>query len=279
MTTQRRTFLQTVALSAAGLAIPSGRLSSAPSVSTKFGFGIASYTFRAFTLDQLIAAAKRLGVQRLTLKDMHLPLTSTQAEIDAVRAKIAAAGLELSSCGVVYMKTEREVEAGFTYARSVGLKMLVGVPDAPLLPVAERFVKQFNIELAIHNHGPNDQRYPSPESAYELVKNLDRRMGLCIDVGHTQRLGLDPSKEIERFYDRVYDVHIKDVSASSAEGTTVEMGRGVIDLPRLLRTLVDRGYDRTVHFEFEKDKDDPLAGVAESVGYVRGILSAMSSKS
>ena len=279
MTTQRRTFLQTVALTAAGLAIPSGRLSSAPSASAKFGSGIASYTFRAFTLDQLIAAAKRLGVQRLTLKDMHLPLTSTQAEIDAARAKIAGAGLELSSCGVVYMKTEKEVEAGFTYARNAGLKMLVGVPDAPLLPVAERFAKQYDIELAIHNHGPNDQRYPSPESAYELIKTMDRRMGLCIDVGHTQRLGLDPSKETERYFDRVYDVHIKDVSASTAEGSTVEMGRGVIDIPRLLHTLVRLGYDRTIHFEFEKDKDDPLPGVAESIGYVRGVLASMSSKS
>jgi inosose dehydratase len=278
MTTPRRAFLRSIALTAAGLAAPSTRLRANSDPIPKFGFGIASYTFRAFTLDQLIVAAQRLQIGRLTLKDMHLPLTSSSADLQTSLAKLTAAGLELSSCGVVYMKSEQEVEAGFRYAQRAGLKMLVGVPDAPLLGVAERMVKETGIWLAIHNHGPNDARYPSPESAYNAVKDMDARMGLCIDVGHTQRLGLDPSAEVDRFFDRVYDVHIKDVSSATAEGTTVEMGRGVIDLPRLLRTLVARGYDRTIHFEFEKDQSDPLPGVAESVGYVRGLLATLSSK-
>jgi sugar phosphate isomerase/epimerase len=149
---------------------------------------------------------------------------------------------------------------------------MVGVPDAPLLELAERKIKETDIALAIHNHGPTDQRYPSPESAYRLIEKMDKRIGLCIDVGHTQRLGLDPADEVVRFFDRLLDVHIKDVSSADAKGSTVEIGRGVIDTPKLLKTLVKLKYSRAVHFEHEKDEKDPLPGLAESVGYVRGVL-------
>ncbi len=237
-----------------------------------FDLGVASYTFRAYTLDQTIAMAKRLGLKKLTLKDVHLPLTSTQAEITSALTRIHGAGLELASCGVVYMKNEEELHRAFAYAKVAGIRMMVGVPDQSLLDLAERKVKETDIALAIHNHGPTDQRFPSPESAYTLIERMDKRVGLCIDVGHTQRLGLDPSIEVERFFDRLLDIHIKDVSAADEKGSTVEIGRGVIDIPRLLKTLTKLNYGRTLHFEHEKDEKDPLPGLAESVGYVRGVL-------
>jgi sugar phosphate isomerase/epimerase len=236
---------------------------------------MASYTFRSFTLDQAIEMTLRLGMKKMTLKDMHLPMKSTEEEIKAALGKMKNVGVELSSLGVVYMKTEDEVHKAFAYAKMAGIKMMVGVPDAPLLELAEKKVKETDIALAIHNHGPTDQRYPSPESAYKLIERMDKRMGLCIDVGHTQRLGVDPADEIARFFDRLFDVHIKDVSSADAKGTTVEIGRGVIDTTKLLKTLVTLKYSHTIHFEHEKDQKDPLPGVAESVGYVRGVLATM----
>jgi sugar phosphate isomerase/epimerase len=239
-----------------------------------FDLGIASYTFRSFPVEQAIAMTVRVGIRRLTLKDMHLPMAATASDMAAVRAKMAAAGVELSSCGVVYMTSEEEVHKAFAYARLAGITMMVGVPNAPLLGLAEQKVKETGIAMAIHNHGPGDERYPSPESAYRLIAKMDPRVGLCLDVGHTRRLGLDPAVEAERFFDRMLDVHIKDVSSADEKGTTVEIGRGVIDTPKLLSVLVKLGYSRTVHFEHEKDAKDPLPGVAESIGYVRGVLAA-----
>lgn len=273
----RRDFVRLTTLTAALGALPGAAraLASPPAAKAPFDMGIASYTFRSFPLEQAIAMTARLGMKKITLKDMHLPMKVTPAEMTAAKEKLKAAGVELSSCGVVYMKTEEEVNNGFAYAKLAGITMMVGVPDAPLLPLAEQKVKETGIALAIHNHGPNDERYPTPESAYRAIEKMDKRMGLCIDVGHTQRLGLDPSAEIERFYDRLLDVHIKDVSAADAKGTTVEIGRGVIDTPKLLRTLVKLGYSKTIHFEHEKDGKDPFPGVAESVGFVRGVLAAL----
>jgi inosose dehydratase len=279
-TTSRRSFLRAAAATAAASAGPTLVHASAPrgvAANGKVGFdlGMASYTLRTFPLDQAIAMTARLRLRKITLKDMHLPMATTPEEMASVHARLKAAGLQLSSCGVVYMTTEDEVNRAFAYAKLAGIKMMVGVPETPLMDLAERKVKETDISLAIHNHGPTDKRFPSPESAYTLIRNRDKRMGLCIDVGHTQRLGVDPTGEVERYFDRLLDVHIKDVSSADAKGTTVEIGAGVIDIPKLLRTLMRLKYTGTLHFEHEKDEKDPFPGVADSVGYVRGVLAAL----
>ncbi len=273
----RRDFIKLVGLTTAAGALPLSELTAAERGAAgrgalPFELGMASFTFRSFTLDQAIEMTKRLGLTRIALKEMHLPLNSTEEEITMALAKLKNAGLKLSSLGVVYMKTEEEVRKAFTYAGLAGITMMVGVPDLPLLELAESKVKETGIALAIHNHGPSRRPFPSPESAYKLIEKMDKRMGLCIDVGHTQRLGLDPAVEIERFFDRLLDIHIKDVSSADANGSTVEIGRGVIDVPKLLKMLLRLKYSRTIHLEYEKDQKDPLPGAAESVGYVRGIL-------
>jgi inosose dehydratase len=277
----RRNFLKLLGVGALAGSLPQSVLGRPGNRSTddnppvSLHLGIASYSFRAFTLDQVIEMTKRLGIKRLTLKDMHLPLTLPDEAIKRALDKIRSSGLELASCGVVYMNSEGEVRRAFAYARAAELDMLVGVPHRSLLGKAENEVKQTGIALAIHNHGPMDERYPSPESAYRLIETMDKRMGLCLDVGHAQRLGLDPAAEADRFFDRLLDVHIKDVSGSDADGSTVEIGRGVVDIPKLLATLRRLKYGRTLHIEFEKDEKDPLPGVAESAGYLRGVLGQM----
>ena len=240
-----------------------------------FTLGMTSYTFRSFALDQVIAMTNRLNLKTLGLKDMHLPLTSSDQEIQSAVERIRKAGINLDSCGVVYMKSEEEVARAFAYAKKAGMKMIVGGPSPGVLSAVERFVKQTNIRLAIHNHGPTDQNYPAPGDVYKAVNGMDKRIGLCIDIGHTQRLGLDPTVEFTKHFDRVFDVHIKDTTASDKSGTTVEIGRGVIDVPRFLRAALRLNYAGTLHFEHEKDENDPLPGAAESVGYVRGVLATI----
>ncbi|HUT44934.1 MAG TPA: sugar phosphate isomerase/epimerase, partial [Sedimentisphaerales bacterium] len=138
--------------------------------------------------------------------------------------------------------------------------------------------RQYDIKVAIHNHGPTDKVYPTPASVYEKIKDLDKRIGLCNDIGHTMRAGVDPAESVKKYADRLLDVHIKDVSAANKDGSAVEAGRGVIDIPKFLKTLIKIDYDGIVSFEYEKDAKDPLAGLAESVGYVKGVLAAIGSK-
>ncbi|MEP7108107.1 MAG: sugar phosphate isomerase/epimerase [Ferruginibacter sp.] len=238
----------------------------------KLKFGLTSYTFRNFNLEDTIKMSLRLGIRNISLKSMHMPLESSADDIKNIAAKVRSAGLDLYGAGVIYMKTPQEVEAAFTYAANAGLKMIIGVPNHELLPLVNEKVKTTNIILAIHNHGPGDKLYTSPADVYEKVKDLDKRIGLCIDIGHVQRIGLDPAAMLERYKDRLYDLHMKDVSKESEEDSPIEIGRGIINIPRVIKTLIKINYKGNMSFEFEKDGNDPLPGLAESVGYTRGVI-------
>lgn len=274
--TSRREFVQGSMAALAGAALAAGP-GCAPGrgAEARYELGLASYTFREFGLDAALAMARRAGLARIVLKDVHLPLDSPEAAIRAAAGKVRAAGFVLYGCGVVYMSSEAEVERAFAYARAGGMDIIIGVPGHALLPMAERKVRETGIGLAIHNHGPGDLLYPTPRSILDKVRGLDPRVGVCLDAGHCQRSGIDPSEAAEECGARLLDVHLKDVTAASKDGTAVEAGRGVIDLPRFLRTLAATGYRGTAAFEYEKDGRDPLPGLAESVGYVRGVLACL----
>lgn len=240
-----------------------------------FRLGMASYTLKDFPLEQALAMTVRVGLKQICLKSFHLPLEGTPEQIAEAAAKVGRAGLELYGGGVISMGTEAQVAQAFEYAKAAGMKTIVGVPAPKLLPLVNEKVQQYGICVAIHNHGPGDKVYPAPENAYEKIKGLDRRIGLCIDIGHTARIGADPVADARRFADRLLDVHVKDVSAASPKGQTVEIGRGVLDIPAFLRTLIEVRFSGVLAFEYEKDSKDPLPGLAESVGYVKGVLATL----
>ena len=244
-------------------------------ISRPFELGLASYTFMKFTLEQTLAMTARVGLKKICLKSFHLPLEASPEQIAEAAAKVKKAGLDLYGGGVISMRNEKEVDRAFEYAKAAGMKTIIGVPLPEVLPLVNDKVQQYGIRVAIHNHGPGDKVYPAPQNAYEKIKTLDKRIGLCIDVGHTLRTGVDPARAAHECADRLLDVHVKDVSAASAAGQTVEVGRGVIDIPKFLRTLVEIRFSGVLAFEFEKDPKDPLAGLAESVGYVKGVLAVI----
>jgi len=237
-----------------------------------FTLGIAGYTFREFTVEQAIQIMKRTTVSNLSLKDFHLPYNSTQEQINEVLQKFKNAGLNVYALGVIYMKTPEEVDQAFEYARMAGVSMIVGAPDYELLAQVEKKVKTHDIRLAIHNHGPDNPLYPNATDIWNHIKDLDSRIGICIDIGHTIRDGQDPAADIERYRSRIYDLHIKDVDKASKEGKTVEMGRGIINIPEVISMLRKIRYSGKCSLEFEKDMKDPLPGIAESIGYWRGVM-------
>lgn len=270
---KRKEFLRTLGCSAAAAVVGSAWPAAAnPAPKASLTLGLASYTFRNFSLDDTIRFCQRLGLKRLVLKSMHLPLDASEAQIRDAVSKIKSAGLELYGAGVIYMKTKEEVDQAFGYAKHAGLEMIIGVPNHELLPYTEQKVKESNIRVAIHNHGPGDELYSSLNDIHEKIKNLDRRIGICIDIGHVVRINEDPVALATKYKDRIYDCHLKDVDRRDGEGKPVEVGRGLIDIPAFLKTMKRINYTGTLAFEYEKDGDDPLAGLAESVGSVRGVM-------
>jgi inosose dehydratase len=237
-----------------------------------FRLGLASYTTRELSLDETLKWAKRLGLTHVCLKDFHLPLNSTPPQFEDVKKKFAGAGLDFHAVGVVYMNTKEEVEAGFAYARNAGVRMIIGVPAFAQLDLVERKIAETGIALAIHNHGPIDPLYPTAAAAFKKIEGRDPRFGLCLDIGHSFRAGEDPLEAYRAFYSRILEIHLKDIDAAGAKGTTVEMGRGRIDHLPLLREIARSAYHGFLTFEYEKDGDNPVPGLSESVGYFRGLM-------
>jgi len=273
----RRQFIKTAGagILAAGVTGVYGRENLiTPTVKTRdaFALGMAGYTFREFTVDQTIEMMKRTGVSNISLKDFHLPYNSTQEQINEVLQKFKNAGIHVYALGVIYMKTPEEVDLIFEYARMAGVQMIVGAPNYELLALVEKKIKSYDIRLAIHNHGPDNPLFPNATDIWNHIKDLDARIGICIDIGHTTRDGQDPAGDIKKFSSRIFDVHIKDVDKASKEGKTVEMGRGIIDIPAVVAMLRKIKYSGKCSLEFEKDMKDPVAGIAESIGYWKGVL-------
>ena len=278
MKLSRRHFIQTATAvpALAGLSIASSTAQSIGNNKPKFRLGLASYSFRNFDRAKTIEMTRRAGLEMMCFKDLHLKMDSTDEQCAAAAEECRKAGLTLYACGVVSnMKTAADVNNTFRYAKAAGMTTIIGVPQPAVLSLVEEKVKETGICVAIHNHGPGDNLYPTPESIMEKIHLLDKRIGLCIDVGHTARIGADVVKSIRDYRDRVLDVHIKDETEATPQGKTISCGRGVLDLYGYLQALLEIGYDRVVSFEYEADASDPLPGLMESVGYIRGMLRGM----
>ena len=238
--------------------------------------GVASYTFRKFSVDDTIKGIRRAGLSYVSIKDFHLPLKSTSEERRTVAKKFRDAGITPLSCGVISMSNdEANIRQAFEYAKDAGIPTIVCAPAVESMAILDKMVKEYNIKLAIHNHGPGDNKYPTPYDAMKVIEKYDERIGLCIDVGHTARAKTDPAKAILDCRARLYDVHLKDINAAEAKGSCVESGRGVLDLKAIMRALLDIKFAGLAGFEYEKDADDPVPGLAESAGYTRGLLVGM----
>lgn len=235
--------------------------------------GVASYTLRKLPLDAAITAIQRTGLHYVSIKDFHLPFTLTAAERRAAAQRFKDAGITPLSCGNVTMQNDAaDIRRAFEYARDAGLPTIVCSPDPDSMKLLDAMVKEFDIRLAIHNHGPEDKRFPSPFDVWKAVAPFDKRIGLCIDVGHTARAKVDPIEAIHKCRERLYDFHMKDIDSTAPDGKNVEVGRGVLDIPAILHALIEVKYEHSMSFEYEKDAEDPLPGLAESVGYVKGLL-------
>jgi sugar phosphate isomerase/epimerase len=262
-----------VAASLLSPTMASGAVSSPPVPSDMIEqLGLASYTTRKLTLDETVKWAKNLGLKHVSLKDFHLPLKATDAQFAEVRTKLAEAGLDFYGVGVIYMKSREDVDRAFEYAKKAGVKMIIAAPLHEFLDYTEQKIKEYNIRVAIHNHGPGDLVYPTVESAWEKIKDRDPRFGLCMDIGHTYRIQEDPDVVMKKFKDRMLDIHVKDVTSRGKEGATVEMGRGQIDIAKFLKAVKNAGYKGYLSFEYEKDGEAPIPGLSESVGYIRGVI-------
>ena len=283
-TFSRRNFVQSSALIAAA-SVTSGAaplFAQQPSpVSGKpspIHLGLASYTFRNFTRDQMIGYMKQLNVKDLNAKDVkdHLPMDPTE-EAKAL-ADYAAAGIKLHAAGTVYFPKDEDddIRSKFEYCKRAGISVIVAGDPAPeTLPRIEKFVKEYDIRVAIHNHGPEDKLWHSPLDVLNGVKKYDPRIGCCIDIGHTVRAGTDVVKAIHEVGPRLYNMHVKDLTSFQSKESQVSVGDGIMPMRAIFEALIAINYKGFVDLEYEIHADDPMPGAIGSFAYMRGVLAGM----
>lgn len=288
VTTTRRFFLG--AAGAAGAAALAPRTANAAIEPAPWGIklGLASYTFRNFERAKTIEFIKQIKTPWVSIKAgvpgksapllQHLPLEATTAELQAIRKDWDAAGFTITSSSNVDMTkatTPAAMKKIFQWAKDFGLPMMVCAPTHENMPLVEAMVKEFDLRIAIHNHGPEDHNFPTPESVLDVVRKLDKRCGLCMDVGHSERTGIDVVKTIADAGDRLFDMHVKDLTDFTSRDSQVDVGDGKIPFPAIFKQLHKMGYTGCVNLEYEIHGDDPMPGVHRSFSYMRGVLAAL----
>ena len=237
--------------------------------------GIAGYSFIKLSVNDAITITRQIGISAISIKDKHLPLDSTKEEAFEIIERFKQNGINIYAAGMITMKTEQDIDRAFDYAKNIGVGMIIASPDISLLKYLEQKVVESNIKIAIHNGGPEDKWYPTPKAVYDNIKSYDKRIGICLDIGHTQRAGINPIEAYSQYTDRVIDIHIKDVDAPKADAHEIELGRGIIDIPALVSSLYKLKYTGRCSIEYQKNLDEPLEGIAESVGYFKGVCKAL----
>src|ERR1700693_3197402 len=260
----------------------SARFASDPGMTGDIGvkLGVASYSLRNFTRQQAIEMTKALGTRYINLKSVHLPYEASPGEIGAARQEIEAAGLQIVGGGMITFETDSDegVRKNFDYAKAAGMPLIVGTCKPAMLPRIEKFVKQYDIKLAIHNHGPGDENFPSPYDALKAVKGMDARMGLCIDVGHTVRTGTDVVRAFADAGPRLLDMHAKDLRDLKVAESQCIVGEGKIPIVEIFRKLEAMRYAGYVNLEYEIEPDNPMPGMKQSFAYMRGALAGLSTR-
>ena len=270
--TNRRGFL--LGAGALGLAPFRGAQASAGGDDLKLA--VATYSLREFQRDLAIKTIKELNVRYVSVKEYHLPYNDTPQQLAAGRKRFDAAGLEITGGGVIYLlkDDDADIRRYFDYAKACGMPLMSIGPSAETMPRIERFVKEYNIKVAIHNHGPEDKHFPTPQSALRVVKDMDPRCGLCIDAGHTAMARVDVVESIQEAGARLFDMHIKDLRAI-ARDSNCPVGEGVLPIVAIFKQLKKMNYSGTVSLEYEAEPDNPFMGMKASFSYMRGVLAGL----
>ena len=282
--TSRRTFLKTSVLGATTLTMGMTspfvhRDQKTPLSHSKvpFTLGVASYSLRKFSRKEAIEMTQALGVKHINIKSFHLPHEYSTEELREGRREIESAGLSIVGGGTISMKKDSDdaIRPLFEYAKHCGMPLMVIAPKPEVMPRVERFVKEFDIMVAIHNHGPEDKYFPGPKDGLDVIKDMDPRVGLCIDVGHTTRTGVDVVESIAEAGDRLLDMHMKDLQDLMKKDTQVAVGDGAMPVAAIFKQLQKMNYTGYVNLEYEIAANNPLPGMQKSFSYMRGVLDGL----
>jgi sugar phosphate isomerase/epimerase len=260
----------------AGASLVAGRLRFAwgggdTAKKSHFPLGLQSYTFRDFPVDKVIAMAQELGFADIEFSVKHFPPASSNDQIEMMKTKMSAAGLRISGHGVNEFGKDHEANRRlFVFAKKVGIKNLSAYPSEDAFNSLDKLVAEFDIRIAIHNHGPGTL-YDKVADVLNAIKGHDPRIGACADLGHYIRSAEDPVKAIVLLNDRLYGVHLKDFAEQKAAARGVILGKGHLDVEGVYKALAKVKFpaDGALSLEYEENPGNPVPDVKQCIAVAR----------
>lgn len=302
----RRRFLQTSALGigAAWLVRPLPLFAADAANPAYGGFkvGLQSYSLRHFDAATALQQTKGLGLGYWEAFPGHIPLSTVPAHVEEQKAKLAHAGVQLMSYGVVgFDGNESKAREFFDFAKAMGLASLSADPNPnkETFDLLDKLVEEYQIPIAIHNHGPG-HRYDKVTDVLKVVQDRHPLIGACVDTGHYLRSNEDPVDVINKLGKRVFGVHLKDVRTIHSEEEKAKLlaelpkgranqleregkiftilGEGEMNVVGVLRALRNIGYDRNVSLEYEENPESPLSDIELCLAAVRDAVAYLDDK-
>ena len=229
-----------------------------------FRFGFQSYSLRHFSqTEDLAGEAEKLGLLFVEVYSGHLATDATDEGISRFKQALDRAGVEVNAFGVESFTADHEANQRlFQFGQKLDVENLSADPSKDAFESLQQLVAQYDIRIAIHNHGPEDERWRRPEWILEAVKDLDPRIGACVDTGHYLRAGVDPVEAIRMLGSRVWGVHLKDFDAESEEQI---VGQGRLNLVETFQALLDVGFKGPLSLEYESHMENPVPSMREGL--------------
>lgn len=230
--------------------------------------GIQSYSLRAFKVDEALKIIHDdLDLHFIEMFREHFPVTTDQAAIHSMKEKLKAHHLTLTAHGVqAFTADHAKNEEFFLFAKAAGFKNLAADPTPDAFDSLEKLVKQYDLRIAIHNHGPG-HRYDKVSDCLKAVEGRDPRIGFCADLGHFIRSGEDPVQLLTAMKGRVWGVHLKDFAAAKKDAEGVVLGRGLLDVAGVFKALkaIKFPADGALSLEYEENPKSPIGDIQECI--------------
>jgi sugar phosphate isomerase/epimerase len=233
--------------------------------------GIQTYSLRGYKVEEALRHAKDLGFTHVEVYPGMFPITDDAAAIAAQRKLVADLGLTISAHSVIrFTKDAAANRKIFAYAKALGAPILGADPDPDSFDSLDDLVKEFDIRIAIHNHGPR-HRYNKVVDVLQAIAGRDERIGACADLGHYIRSGEKPVDVIRALKGRLYGIHLKDFAEMQDKTKGVILGQGHIDPPAVFAALAQVGFpaDGALSIEYEENEKNPLADIRECLRVAR----------
>lgn len=275
ITVTRRNVLQSISMATAALALPSLQ-SMAASYKYKFKLGIQLYSLRSFPVDQALKHAKDAGFEQVEFYSGMFPIDSSKEKIAEIVGMVQKHGMTISAHGVnPFGKNSDANRKIFEFAKAAGIKTLSADPTPDSFDNLNALVKEFDIRIAIHNHGPT-HRYNKAVDVVRAIDKSDERIGACADLGHFIRSGEKPVDVIRLLKGRLYGIHLKDFAEMQDKTKGVILGKGFLNCAEVFEALDKVGFpaDGALSLEYEENPKDPIADIRECYAIARKALDA-----